>query len=86
MASPTRSKLYWTCVPELDIAKPTVIFLHPAWISSSFFDETIKAISPVLSNVNFLCIDVNGHGKTVADRETFTLWDQATDVVALMVG
>jgi len=84
MLSPTKSALYWTCKPELDITKPSLIFLHASWMSSSIFEETIAHLLPVLPNFNFLGVDVNGHGKTVAGRKTFTLWDQANDVVELM--
>lgn len=85
MASTSPSALYWSCVPTLDTTKPTLIFLHAAWMPSSMFDETIKYLSSKLVNTNLLCIDVNGHGKTVAGRKTFTLWDQVDDVVNLMV-
>ena len=79
------SQLYWTSVPNLDASNPTVIFLHAAWMSSSMFEETIAYLSPILPNTNLLRIDCNGHVKTVAGRKTFNLWDQASDIAALMV-
>lgn len=49
------------------------------------FDETTAHLSSALSNVNLLCVDVNGHGMTVGGRKEFTLWEQADDVVTLLV-
>lgn len=54
-------------------------------MGSSMFDETTEHLASVLPNTNLLCVDVNGHGKVVGGRKEFTLWDQADDVVALMV-
>ncbi|KAH6706318.1 Alpha/Beta hydrolase protein [Leptodontidium sp. MPI-SDFR-AT-0119] len=84
MSSTITSALHWRCVPNLDATKPTLIFLHAAWMSSPMFEETTEYLSSILSNTNLLCVDVNGHGKTVDGRETFTLWDQADDIVTLM--
>jgi len=85
MASTKKSALYWTCTPDLDITKPTIIFLHAAWMSSTMFDETMNPLSTLLPNTNLLCVDLNGHGKTMAGRKKFTLWEQGDDIVALMV-
>lgn len=49
------------------------------------FDETIDHLRDLLPNTNLICVDLNGHGKTTTGRNTFTLWDQANDVVTLMV-
>lgn len=84
MATP-KSALYWTCASDFDAAKPSVIFLHAAWMSSAMFDETIAHLSPALGNVNLIRVDVNGHGQTKNGRDKFTLWDQGDDVVKLMV-
>jgi len=72
-------------MPSLDIAKPTLIFLHASWMSSAMFDETVGHLLALLPDKNLLCIDLNGHGKTTTGRKNFTLWDQGDDVVALMV-
>lgn len=85
MASFSKSGLYWSCTPSLDLAKPTLVFLHAAWMSSTMFDETLGHLSAKLPNTNLLCIDLNGHGRTTMGRKNFTLWDQGEDVVALMV-
>jgi 3-oxoadipate enol-lactonase len=49
------------------------------------FDETVGHLTALLPDTNLLCVDLNGHGKTIAGRKTFTLWDQGDDVIALMV-
>ena len=85
MTHATDSPLHWTCMNPLDPTKQTIIFLHAAWMSSTMLEETVQYISPLLPNVNLLRVDLNGHGKTVAGRKTFTLWDQGSDVIALMV-
>jgi 3-oxoadipate enol-lactonase len=72
-------------MPSLDITKPTLIFLHAAWMSSTMFEEIVAHLQAFLPEKNMLCIDLNGHGKTTAGRRNFTLWDQGDDVVALMV-
>lgn len=54
-------------------------------MSSSMFDETIDHLSPSLPNTNLLRVDLNGHGETRNGRKQFTYWDQAEDVIKLMV-
>ena len=85
MASTQMSELYWKCTPSLNINKPTLIFLHAAWMSSTMFDDTLAQLLPLLPETNMLCIDLNGHGGTTKGRRAFSLWDQGDDVVALMV-
>jgi hypothetical protein len=48
-------------------------------------EETVTHLSSLLPNINLLRVDLNGHGKTIAGRKAFTLWDQVEDVIALMV-
>lgn len=48
-------------------------------------EETVTRLSSLLPNLNLLRVDLNGHGKTITGRKSFTLWDQAEDVIALMV-
>lgn len=55
-------------------------------MSSSMFDTTIAQLSSVLPGTNLLRVDLNGHGETRNGRKEFTFWDQADDVVELMVG
>jgi 3-oxoadipate enol-lactonase len=54
-------------------------------MSSAMFDETVAHLSTLIPTANLLCVDLNGHGKTTTCRKKFTLWDQADDVIALMV-
>lgn len=54
-------------------------------MSSTMWEETVQLLAPHLSDVNLLRIDLNGHGKTTAGRKEYTLWDQAEDVLALLV-
>lgn len=85
MTLPTKSALPWSCVPQVDPTKTTVIFLHAAWLSSTMFEETVTHLSSLLPAVNLLRVDLNGYGKITSGLKNFTLWDQANDVIALMV-
>jgi hypothetical protein len=55
-------------------------------LSPTMFDETVTHLSSLLPAVNLLRVDLNGHGKITSSRKNFTLWDQADDVITLMVG
>jgi pimeloyl-ACP methyl ester carboxylesterase len=79
------SKLYYTSPSPIDPSKKTVVFIHAAWTSSTMFVDQIAYLSSQLPNVNLLQIDLNDHGKTTDGRKTFTLYDQADDIDALMV-
>jgi 3-oxoadipate enol-lactonase len=85
MASFSKSGLYWKCTPSFDITKPTLIFLHASWLSSTMFEETVAHLLALLPDTNMLCVDLNGHCQTTTGRKIFTLWDQGDDAVALMV-
>lgn len=85
MMLPTKSTLQWSCVPHLVTTQPTIIFLHAAMLSAAMFDETVTHLSSLLPAVNLLLVDLNDHGKITSGRKNFTLWDQADDVIALMV-
>ncbi|KAI8801831.1 putative alpha/beta hydrolase [Cladochytrium replicatum] len=82
MASPASAFFFRSTV---DPSKPTLIFLHAAWMSADMFDETISHIAPQLGDkFNLVQIDMNGHGKTVEGRKEFDLWDQARDLISFM--
>lgn len=49
------------------------------------WEETIQLLAPQLPEVNLLRVDLNGHGKTTAGRKEYTLWNQAEDVLTLLV-
>jgi 3-oxoadipate enol-lactonase len=85
MESFSKCGFYWKCTPGFDVSKPTLVFLHAAWMPSTMFAETVVHLQALLPETNLLCVDLNGHGKTTAGRKCFTLWDQGDDVVALMV-
>jgi len=70
----------------LDISKKSVVFLHATFMSSEMWVDQTDYLIPKFPDVNLLLlIDVNGHGKTTEGRKTFTLYDHADDLVALMV-
>ncbi|KAI9879512.1 MAG: hypothetical protein M1830_008304 [Pleopsidium flavum] len=48
------------------------------------YDETITQLAPLLPQINLMRVDMNRHGKTTEGRKTFTLWEQADDLVALL--
>jgi pimeloyl-ACP methyl ester carboxylesterase len=54
-------------------------------MSSSMWEETTQSLSSTLSNTNLVRVDLNGHGKTTQGRKEYTLWDQAQDVLDLVV-
>ncbi|KAF7159624.1 hypothetical protein CNMCM5623_005004 [Aspergillus felis] len=76
--------LYWQTQAPLQKGNPTILFIHASWMSSTMWEETIQLLAPQLPNVNLLCVDLNGHGKTTAGRKEFTLWNQAEDVLAVL--
>jgi pimeloyl-ACP methyl ester carboxylesterase len=54
-------------------------------MSSSMWEETTQSLASQLMNTNLVRIDLNGHGKTTQGRKEYTLWDQAQDVLDLVV-
>lgn len=79
------NSLYWQTQAPLQKGNATILFIHASWMSSTMWEETVQLLAPHLSDVNLLRIDLNGHGKTTAGRKEYTLWDQAEDVLALLV-
>ncbi|GFF32109.1 putative esterase YtxM [Aspergillus udagawae] len=76
--------LYWQTQAPLQKGNPTILFIHASWMSLTMWEETVQLLAPQLPNVNLLRIDLNGHGKTTAGRNEYTLWNQAEDVLALL--
>jgi pimeloyl-ACP methyl ester carboxylesterase len=54
-------------------------------MSSSMWEETTQSLSDGLSSTNLVRVDLNGHGRTTEGRKEYTLWDQAQDVLDLIV-
>lgn len=79
------SNLSYTTAAPFDRTKKTAIFLHAAYMSSTMWVDQIAYLEDEFPNVNLLCIDVNGHGKTTNGRKIFTLYDQCDDIAALIV-
>jgi pimeloyl-ACP methyl ester carboxylesterase len=77
--------LYWQTEAPLQKGNPTILFIHASWMSSAMWEETVQLLAPQLPNANLLRVDLNGHGKTIAGRKEYTLWNQAEDVLALLV-
>jgi pimeloyl-ACP methyl ester carboxylesterase len=80
-----QSKLYFTSPAPIDPSKRTIVFLHAAFMSSTMWTDQIDYFSKALPNTNLLLIDVNSHGRTTQGREKFTLYDQAEDIISLLV-
>jgi hypothetical protein len=47
--------------------------------------DQVSDLAVKYPDTNFLLIDINGHGRTIAGRKQYTLYDQCDDIVALMV-
>ena len=80
-----QSKIFYTSPNPIDPAKKTLVFLHAAFMSSTMWVDQIAYLSKTFPNVNLLQIDVNGHGNTTNGRKYFTLYDQANDIISLLV-
>jgi pimeloyl-ACP methyl ester carboxylesterase len=87
MSHPTNEggSLYWKSTRPLEKSKPAIVFIHAAWMSSEMWDETIQDIVSGGLDMNLIQIDLNGHGQTTRGRTSFTLWDQAQDILQLLV-
>ncbi|KAI9369655.1 putative alpha/beta hydrolase [Aspergillus egyptiacus] len=76
--------LYWCAEAPLQPDRPSLLFIHASWMSSSMWEETVHSLSPQLPDINLVRVDLNGHGKTTQGRTEYTLWDQAQDVLTVL--
>jgi pimeloyl-ACP methyl ester carboxylesterase len=79
------SKLFHTSPAPIDVSKKTVVFIHAAYMSSTMWVDQVDYLHDKFPYINLLLVDCNGHGNTIDGRKTFTLYDQANDIAALMV-
>jgi pimeloyl-ACP methyl ester carboxylesterase len=81
-----KNGLYWCAEAPLQPDHPSIIFIHASWMSSSMWAETVQSLLHQLPKVNLVRVDLNGHGKTTDGRKEYSLWEQAHDVLSLLVG